>query len=638
MPAPRTPRRRASLLLRLIAGIPTLLVLLLIGWAALFFFFSPDLPDTDALFEESEQATVTVLDKDGLVLARRGAQGQRFVNLDEVSPLLVEAVIATEDKRFFSHFGVDPMGLARAMIANLRAGDVVAGGSTITQQLAKNLYLNPERSIRRKLEELMLALWLEARLSKQEILTLYLNRVYLGAGTYGVEAASQRYFGKPAASLDLPEAAMIAGLLKAPSWYAPTADLDRARQRASVVLGRMVDEGYVTREEATAARARPAKLAPEGQTDFAGHFVDWVLEGLSDHIGKPGRDLVVKTTLDRKLQLVAEKALRTSLEEAGAGRRVGEGAVVLLDTGGAVRAMVGGKSYRNNRFNRAVYAQRQPGSAFKPFVYLTALAEGWRPDSPVEDRPVSVKGWKPGNFDNRYAGTLSLSQALARSSNVAVVRLIQDVGAGAVVRMARQMGIGSPLQAVPSLALGTSEVSLLELVSAYQPLAAGGVRRAPVALLEVTDARGRTLYRHVAGEARVISVGLASTMAGMLQGVVREGTGRAAALGDRPAAGKTGTTQHARDAWFVGFSGDWIAGVWLGNDDDSPMRGVSGGNLPARIWREVMQATPWTPAAVVAARAPEPRPTRRRAPAGSSEHGLGMLLDWIDRTFGKAIR
>ncbi|MDX6749048.1 penicillin-binding protein 1A [Geminicoccaceae bacterium 1502E] len=635
MPEPRTPRRRTSLFLRLLAGIPTLLVLLLVGWAVLFFVFSPDLPDTDALFEESEQATVTVLARDGTVLARRGAEGQRFVGLEQVSPRLVEAVIATEDQRFFRHFGVDPMGLARAMVDNLRAGSVVAGGSTITQQLAKNLYLNPERNIRRKLEELMLALWLEARLTKEQILTLYLNRVYLGAGTYGVEAASQRYFGKPAANLSLPEAAMVAGLLKAPSWYAPTADLDRARQRASVVLYRMVDEGFITKEEATAARARPAKLAPEGQTDFAGHFVDWVLEGLSDHIGKPGRDLVVTTTLDRQMQLAAEKALREALAGA-AERRAGEGALVLLDTSGALRAMVGGRSYRNNRFNRAVYAKRQPGSAFKPFVYLTALEAGWRPGSTVEDRPVNVKGWKPANFNDKYEGSITLARSLARSSNTAAVRLIQEVGPQEVVKTARQLGIGVPLQAVPSLALGTSEVSLLELTSAYQPLAAGGVRRAPFALLEVRDARDRTLYRHVPGEARVIPAGLAATMTDLLRGVVSEGTGKAASLGRRPAAGKTGTTQNSRDAWFVGYSGEYVAGVWIGNDDDSPMKGVSGSNLPAQVWRDVMATTPWVePPPVVASREPERRPASRRpVPADSKEHGLGMLFNWIEKTFG----
>ena len=377
--------------------VPTLLLVGLVAWVVLFFAMAPNLPDADALFAESRQAKVTVLAADRSVIAVRGSTGARFVQLDEISPRLAQAVLAIEDRRFRHHFGIDPIGLGRAALENLRAGAVVAGGSTITQQLAKNLYLTPERSLTRKLQELTLAIWLETRLDKDQILALYLNRVYLGAGAYGVEAASRRYFGKPAHDVTLAEAAMLAGLLKAPSALAPTSDLDRARQRAGVVLGAMQEEGYITAAEATAARLKPARLAPETE-EVGAWFVDWVLDGLTEHLGKPERDLVVYTTLDRKLQAGAETALAASLARAGSKSRVGEGAVVALDTTGAVRAMVGGRDHRTSPFNRAVNAHRQPGSAFKPFVYLAAVEAGWLPGNTIDDRPAADQGLAAGQF------------------------------------------------------------------------------------------------------------------------------------------------------------------------------------------------------------------------------------------------
>jgi penicillin-binding protein 1A len=633
MAAPiETPSR--SLIWRLLAALPTLLVLLLLGWAALFLLIAPELPDTETLFADSEQRTVRVLAADDSPLAERAADGARFVGLDRIAPHLVKAVLAIEDHRFFDHFGIDPRGLARAFWQNLRAGEVVAGGSTITQQLAKNLFLTPERSIRRKLQELALALWLEARLSKDEILTLYLNRVYLGAGSYGVEAAAQRYFGKSAKEVSLAEAAMLAGLLKAPSALAPTRDLARANERAAVVLERMAELGWITPERALQARSAPARLAPESRTDLAGHFLDWVLDDLTEHLGKHGRDLVVRTTLDRRLQQAAEQALRTALAGEGAKRGVEEGAIVVLDGSGAVRAMVGGESYRASRLNRAAGASRQPGSAFKPFLYLAALERGWTPESPIEDRPIAIGDWRPENFDGRYRGRVTLEEAFAYSLNTAAVRLIQSVGPQAVVATARRLGIAAPLPAVPSLALGTAEVTPVELASAYLPFATGGIRPTVHAVREVRDDRGRILYRLAASSRRVIEPGPAAAMQRLLEAVVERGTGRAARLPDRTVLGKSGTSQGFRDAWFVAIAGGHVVAVWVGNDDGRPMEGVTGGGLPAQIAREVLRALPPSPSApggpALAGAPAEPG----ERPAPREENGLALILDWVQRNLG----
>ncbi len=621
-PTPPPPRRR--LLARLAGLLPTLLLLGLGAWVVLFLVMAPRLPDTDELFRESRQAKVTVLAADRSIIAVRGSSGARFVQLDEISPLLVDAVIATEDSRFRHHFGIDPIGLARAAVDNVRAGEVVAGGSTITQQLAKNLYLTPERSFARKLQELTFAIWLETQLDKDQILTLYLNRVYLGAGAYGVEAASRRYFGKAAKELTLPEAAMLAGLLKAPSSLAPTNDLDRARLRAAVVLGRMQDEGMITAEQATAARLKPARLAPE--TDEIGaYFVDWVLDGLTDHLGKPEQDLVVQTTLDRKLQVAAETAVTKTLAQSSKRGPVGQAAVVVLDTTGAVRAMVGGRNHRTSPFNRAVNAHRQPGSAFKPFVYLTAVEAGWKAGNTIDDRPLRIGGWRPANFDGKFRGPITLDEAFAHSVNTSAIRLAQTVGPDKVAAKAHLLGVASDLQPVPSIALGTSEVTLLELTGAYLPFASGGIRRPLFGVVDVTDAGGKVYYRYVPTEVRVIAPAAAAAMDGLLVSVVATGTGRAADLGDRPAAGKTGTTQDGRDAWFVGYSGSYIAGVWLGNDDNRPMKGVLGSNLPAQIWRQAMLATP-KPAG------PPPVPIAKP----KDENGLEWLINLVTGAVGGA--
>jgi penicillin-binding protein 1A len=621
-PIPPPPRR--GVLRRILGWLPSLCLVALAAWVVLFVAMAPRLPDTAALFAESEQAKVTVVASDGEPIAIRGSSGARFVPLAEISPWLVQAVVATEDRRFRHHFGVDPVGLVRALVDNIRAGAVVGGGSTITQQLAKNLYLTPERSLARKLQELTLAIWLETRLSKDQILALYLNRVYLGAGAYGVEAASRRYFGKGAHDVSLSEAAMLAGLLKAPSALAPTNDLDRARQRAAVVLGRMEAEGYITPAQAKAARAKPAKLAPEGGT-IGAWFVDWVLDGLTGHLGKPERDLMVFTTLDRRVQQATEQAVERTLAKSAVRNRVDEAAVVVLDTSGAVRAMVGGRDHQDGPFNRAVAARRQPGSAFKPFVYLAALEAGWRPGNMIDDRPVRLKDWQPVNFDGKFRGSITLADAFAHSVNTAAVRLAQTVGPERVAATARQLGVVSAMQPVPSIALGTSEVSLLELTGAYLPFASGGIRRPLFGVTKVEDQRGKVLYRHVPTEVRVVPPEAAAGMHELFVAAVAGGTGHAARLPDRIAAGKTGTTQNGRDAWFVGYAGTYVAGVWLGNDDNRPMKGVQGSNLPAQIWREAMLATPRRAG-------PPPTPATKPQP----ENGLEWLIDLVTGAVGGA--
>ncbi|MCB9945197.1 MAG: PBP1A family penicillin-binding protein [Geminicoccaceae bacterium] len=619
---------------RLIGLIPALMVLGLVLWVAIFYWVGPDLPDTNELFKNARQARVTVLAADGSIVTERGAVGPDYVRLDEISPYVEAAVIATEDRRFYSHFGLDLFGTARALVANLGAGGVVAGGSTITQQLAKNLYLTPERSLTRKLKELVLALWLEARLTKQQILEVYLNRVYLGAGAYGVQAAAERYFAKNAADLTLAESAMIAGLLKAPSRYAPTNDLALSRAREKTVLNGMVETGMIDRAQADAAASQTVTISARGGADFAGYFVDYVLDGLTQYLGKPDRDWIVSTTLDRRLQLAADRAVADRL----AGHPELQAAVVLLDDHGAVRAMVGGRTYRGDGFNRAI-SPRQPGSAFKPFVYMAAMDKGLHAQSRVEDAPIRIGKWQPRNSGNKYYGEVTLETAFARSLNTAAVRLSEGAGVDRVIAKARQFGIQSELRPVASIALGTSEVTPLELTAAYLPFDSGGIRHPSFAVERVMDASADLLYSYVPAEVKVIGEPQLSEMRELLKAVVVDGTGRAAALAGRQAFGKTGTTSDARDAWFVGFAGDYVAGVWVGRDDNSAMHGVSGANLPAQIWHDVMTATPRD--------APEaPLPVVRPAPMDGEEplstvlakRGLDTLLNWIGEKIDQITR
>lgn len=561
----------------------------IIATGAVAAWYAYDLPDVDSAMEITRRPTVTFLAADGTALATVGEVHGAPVRLSDLPAAMPDAVLAIEDRRFHDHFGIDLIGLTRAAYVNARAGRIVQGGSTITQQVAKNLFLTPERSIKRKVQEVLLALWLERRFSKEQILTLYLNRVYLGAGTYGVDAAARRYFGHMARDLSVYESAMLAGLLKAPSRFNPANDPAKADERARVVLAAMVDAGYLTPTEAErAARDRLGAVAANGPA--ARYFTDWLMEQVSGYVAPGDADLVVFTTLDPVLQGLAERAVRQALDGPAAKLDVGQAALLAMAPDGAVRAMVGGRNYGESQFNRATQALRQPGSAFKPIVFLAGLEAGLTPDSRLMDAPITVKGWTPGNFDDRYVGEVSMTQALARSLNTVSVRVAQKAGPQAVVATARRLGITSPLQPTLDLALGTGEVTLSELTSAFAAFANGGRGVWSYGIREVRDAGGAVLYRRAgSGPGQVVPAAHVAALNRMLERVLTEGTGKAAAL-DRPAAGKTGTSQNFRDAWFVGYTGHLVTGVWMGNDNGAPMRKVSGSGLPAQVWQTFMTA------------------------------------------------
>jgi penicillin-binding protein 1A len=562
-------------------------VVVIAGGALAYFAFT--LPDLSGIDKFNRRPSLSFVGADGQVLATYGDLYGGVVELREMPKWLPQAVIATEDRRFYDHFGIDVIGLARAAYVNLRAGRVVQGGSTITQQLAKNVFLTHDRTLKRKMQETLLALWLERRFTKDQILTIYLNRVYLGAGTYGVEAAARRYFGKPAREVTRLEAAMIAGLLKAPSRYAPTASMQRSKERALTVLNLMEDRGFLTTAQVRAAEREQVKL-PSGGSGNRGvrYFADWLVDAVPGFVGYVDRDLTIVTTLDARLQRAAETAVATTLERDGVRAKVSQAALVALSPDGAVRAMVGGRDYGDSQFNRATDAQRQPGSSFKPFVFLAAVESGLKPDDRIDDSPVTIGTYSPKNFDEVRKGLITAREALARSVNTATVRTAQRVGIDRVNAVAHRLGVASDLRRDLSTALGASEVNLLELTGAFAPFANGGNGVLPYAILEIRDNNGRVLYRRTgSGPGRVIQRAHLASMIDMLSAVVTSGTGRGAAL-DRPAVGKTGTSQDHRDAWFVGGTADFVAGVWLGNDDGAAMQQVTGGALPARLWKVFM--------------------------------------------------
>ena len=617
----RARRRRRSVIGTLFFWVAIAAVWGVVFVAGLVAYYAQDLPDIGALSAPTRQPNITVLAADGSTLATIGNQYGEYVDVKSLPRFLPEAVIATEDRRFYSHFGIDPKGLARAVVANLRAGDIVQGGSTITQQLAKNLFLSPERTLKRKIQESLLALWLERRFTKDQILTIYLNRVYLGAGAYGVDAAARRYFGKPARQVTLYESAVLAGLLKAPSRFSPTNAADLTTARADQVLQRMVNARFITPAEAQRARKTGTAYAENSGPDSdVRYFVDWVVDQIDSFTGGISQDLVVTTTLDPKLQKIAQAKVKETLDGPGKEAGVSEGAMVVMTPDGAVRAMVGGRDYGTSQFNRATLALRQPGSAFKLFVYLAGIEAGMHPDDTVLDAPLTFKGWSPGNFDDKYQGEISLTKALAESRNTAAVRVAQRAGVTHVIEMAQRLGITSALRPDLSIALGTSEVTLLELASAYAALANDGVGVWAYGITEIHDWQGKIVYRRSgSGPGRVLPEPLVATMSGMLRDVVTEGTGKNAAL-DRPAAGKTGTSQGFRDAWFIGYTADLVAGVWLGNDNQAPMQHVTGGRIPAKLWHDVMTAAlagvpPKPLPGLAAPEAPEQAPVAR---AGSA--------------------
>ncbi|MDI3469350.1 MAG: multimodular transpeptidase-transglycosylase [Pseudolabrys sp.] len=548
------------------------------------------LPPIQSLEIPKRPPSISILDDHMQVLATRGDAGGGNLKIKELPPYLPKAFVAIEDRRFYSHFGIDPLGIARAAIANVLHRGVAQGGSTLTQQLAKNLFLTPERSLERKLQEALLALWLERKFTKDEILELYLNRVYFGSGAYGVEQAAQRYFGKSARHVTLAEAAMLAGLVKSPSRLAPNHNYKAAEQRARVVLGAMQDAGFITASSEKLALAHPPVIVAQKATGSVQYVADWVMDAVNDRIGHIDSDLVVVTTIDGGLQTRAEQALTDELAAKGGKYGVSEGALVSMTPTGAVRALIGGRNYAQSQFNRAVAAKRQPGSAFKPFVYLTALEHGLTPDSIRDDRPINVKGWRPENYEHEYLGPVPLSTALAKSLNTVSVRLTLEFGPAAVVRTAHRLGITSQLEPNASIALGTSEVTPLELVGAYSTFANGGYATQPYVIRRISTPEGKVLYARAEEQpARVVDPRYVGMMNAMMQQTLIIGTARSADLPGWQAAGKTGTSQDFRDAWFIGFTSNLVTGVWLGNDDGSPTHKTTGGSLPVAIWSRFMK-------------------------------------------------
>jgi penicillin-binding protein 1A len=549
------------------------------------------LPPIQSLEVPKRPPTVEIVGTDGRTLVMRGEMSGTDVSIKGLPAYLPRAFVAIEDRRFFSHYGVDPIGLLRAAAANVLHRGVSQGGSTLTQQLAKNLFLTQQRTLWRKMQEAVLALWLEHKFSKTEILELYLNRVYFGSGAYGVEAAAQKYFGKPAREVKVAEAAMLAGLVKSPSRLAPSRNPDGAARRAQAVLAAMTELGFVTETMAKAALAQPAHAVNAAGVSSVNYVADWIMDVLDDLVGRVDQDLVVESSIDPVLQAAAEKALVDELALKGQKFDVAQGAIVAVTPEGAVRAMVGGKNYAESQFNRAVAAKRQPGSAFKPFVYLTALEHGLTPDSVREDKPVALKGWKPENYNREYHGPVTLTQALSQSLNTVSVRLTLELGPGAVAKTAYRLGIASKLDANPSLALGTSEVSPLELTCAYAPFANGGNAIAPHVVERVRTRAGKMLYARAPQPlGRIIEPRYVAMMNAMMRETLISGTAQKAQFPGWPAAGKTGTSQDFRDAWFIGYTGHLVTGVWVGNDDSSPTKKATGGSLPVDVWSRFMRA------------------------------------------------
>lgn len=550
-------------------------------------YYGAQLPSASNWNIPDRPPNVKILAVDGSLLANRGATGGEAVGLHEMSPYIPQAVIAIEDRRFYSHWGVDPIGLARAAFQNLTSGDVAQGGSTITQQLAKNLYLQPDRTLKRKVQEALLALWLEQKYTKDQILEMYLNRVYFGSGAYGVEAASRRYFSQSARDVNLAGAALLAGLLKAPSRLSPARDPQAADDRAQIVLSAMRAQGMIGDSELAGAISAPATRAASYWTGSEHYVADRVMEELPGLVGPIKADLVVTTTIDLNLQKIAEKAIQSAIDEKGRELEVSQAALVSIDRAGAVRSMIGGYDYAHSQFDRASEARRQPGSAFKPFVFMAAMEQGRTPVSVRNDAPVQIANWKPENYQRKYLGQITLAEALARSSNSIAAQLTMEAGPKTVAEIATRMGIESKLRADGSIGLGTSEVTPLELTAAYIPFANGGYRPEVYFIERITTTSGELIYQRDAPRApRVASAEVIGMMNYMMSGTISYGSARSAAFG-WPTAGKTGTSQQSRDAWFVGYTANLVTGVWFGNDNGQPTK-ATGSSLPVRTWKEFM--------------------------------------------------
>lgn len=561
-----------------------------IAVAGIFAFYATQLPSADTWVVPERPPNMRVVAIDKSLLANRGVTGGEALRLEEMSPHIAQAVIAIEDRRFHAHFGFDPIGFTRAMVRNVMQKRMREGGSTITQQLAKNLFLNPERTFGRKIQELILSFWLEAKYSKAEILELYLNRVYFGAGATGVDAAARRYFGKSAKHVTVPEAALLAGLLKAPSRYTPARNPDLAQRRARVVMKAMQEEGYIKPGKIDINNVQPGKYAKHFRSGPE-HFVsDMVVREVAQLIGDVRGDIVVETTISPFLMTAAHSLVEQSLAKSGRKMRVGQAALVSMAPDGAIRALIGGRDYGKSQFNRAVDAKRQPGSAFKTFVWLKALENGHTSQRVVIDEPIRIGKWTPENYDKRYRGSVTLKAAFSQSLNTVAAKLAVEAGPRNIAALARRMGVGTKLTANASLALGTSEVSLLELTGAYAPLANGGRKIRPHLIKRIISDKGEILYQRKPD--RAVSVLLPHQISGMnemLVDVVARGTGRKARLKNHIAGGKTGTSQGFRDALFVGHTAHLVTGVWFGNDDNAPTKNLTGGSLPAMVWRDFME-------------------------------------------------
>jgi penicillin-binding protein 1A len=565
----------------------------LIFLVAFFAVFAIDLPDTSKLYDVKRQPSVSYLDRSGALVAVRGSQYAPPVDLDKLPPYVPKAFVAIEDRWYYWHFGFNPWGIVRSEVYNVtHHGGTLRGGSTITQQLARNLFLTPNQTYRRKAQELVLAVWLEAKFSKKQILELYLNRVYFGAGAYGIEAASQRYFGKPASQLSLGESALLAGMMKGPSRYSPVAATDRAARRATIVLDEMVRIHAITPAERDQAFATKVRVNPVLANQRAQYFTDYMDDQVRQLVGEPTEDLVVETTLDLPLQASAEQAVQNGVA-AAAPLGVKQGALVSLDGEGRIRAYVGGINYLQSQYDRATQAHRQAGSSFKPFVYLTAMEAGRTPDTPVVDEPVTIGNWTPRNYTGKYLGPITLEIGLKESINTVAARLANEVGTANVAATARRLGITSPIQLDPSMALGAVEVSPLEMAQAYAPFSNGGVFAKGYGIERIRTSGGRVLYEHGVDQGQrraVIGQPALSYMIRMMRQVIASGTGTRAAVKGFDLAGKTGTTSDYKDAWFIGYTGGFVTAVWVGKDDNTPMKKVTGGGAPAGIWRDYMTA------------------------------------------------
>lgn len=605
-----------------------------IAGAGLVAWYGAKMPSATTWAIPDRPPNVKIVSVNGSLIANRGMTGGEAIGLHRMSPYIPQAVVAIEDRRFYNHFGVDPIGLTRAMLTNLVKQRFVQGGSTLTQQLAKNLFLKPDRTLERKVQEVLLAFWIEHKYSKEQILEMYLNRVYFGSGAYGVEAAARRYFDKPARDVTLAEAALLAGLLKAPSRLSPARDPKAASERAQLVIAAMRDQDMIGDKEMTVAISAPATRAAAFWTGSEHYVADRIMEELPALIGDVREDIIVDATVDLTLQKLAENSIRRLIGQEGDKRRVSQGALVSIDGSGAVRAMVGGYDYANSQFDRASEAKRQPGSAFKPFVYLAAIERGETPNSVWQDAPVRFGKWKPENYGGKYHGRVTLTEALSKSLNSVAAQLAVNYGPGSVVETANRLGIQSELKSNASIALGTSEVTLLELTAAYVPFANGGYRPPVHFVRRVTSASGEVLYENRNdGSPRVIRDETVGMMNSMMEQTILRGTARRADFG-WPAAGKTGTSQKSRDAWFVGYTSNLTTGVWFGNDDGTPMKNVTGGLLPAIAWQEFMIAAhEGVPIAVLPGgwsegiadeHVPVPRPRKKVARTGTFDDDRGM--------------